>query len=264
MPPLKPENIPQELRALKQWVCWWYKPKPGSAKPTKIPYTLDPHVPAKSDTPSTWSTFEAALEAWEAWGFDGIGFMFSAEDPYCGIDLDNIQEAGIEDEALRWVAKFDSYAERSVSGKGIHIISKARLPGKGKKKDPFEIFDRGRFFCFTGEVIHPGPIQEAQEIAEQFYRDKFGRSSQADAPTAPEASTGSPAVIWEEGVVKRHDKLVIAAGYLRALGMGEDDILSNLFKLNQANCHPPKPEEELRKIARDAAGWAPGTAREQA
>ena len=48
------EKIPQELKALKQWVCWC-----GDKLP-KNPHTGGN---AQSNNPSTWGTFEQAIEA---------------------------------------------------------------------------------------------------------------------------------------------------------------------------------------------------------
>ena len=50
------EAIPAELRALDQWVVWRYAIRDG--KKTKPPYNARyPKRGAKSDDPTTWSTF---------------------------------------------------------------------------------------------------------------------------------------------------------------------------------------------------------------
>ena len=37
-PKIHTENIPEELKTCKQWVCWKYEPNPKKKKPDKPPY----------------------------------------------------------------------------------------------------------------------------------------------------------------------------------------------------------------------------------
>ena len=46
--------------------------------------------------------------------------------------------------AQKIVDRFGSYTELSPSGKGLHILCKGTLPGKGVKKNQVEMYDRGR------------------------------------------------------------------------------------------------------------------------
>src|SRR5699024_10053270 len=46
-----------------------------------------------------------------------------------------------------------SYSETSISGNGIHIISKGEIPSGGRRKGNVEIYDSGRFFVMTGNKI---------------------------------------------------------------------------------------------------------------
>ena len=61
--------------------------------------------------------------------------------------------------ALEIVRRFDSYAEWSPSGTGIHIIGRGRLPGGGRNDQEagLEIYDRGRFFTVTGHRVEVRP-----------------------------------------------------------------------------------------------------------
>src|SRR5689334_11461229 len=116
--------IPAELRARDQWVVWKLEPRGG--KPTKVPYCA-PDRKASSTDPATWMSYAAAV-ALAPHGFNGVGYVFSADDPYTGIDLDKCRdpETGtIHDAAQRLVERFDSYTEVSQSGTGVHIIVRA-------------------------------------------------------------------------------------------------------------------------------------------
>ena len=78
------EKIPEELKARPQWVAWKMAVRGG--KKTKLPVNPKTGRMAKTDDPETWGTFAQAVRA--AKQLDGIGYVFSADDPYCGIDLD--------------------------------------------------------------------------------------------------------------------------------------------------------------------------------
>jgi len=139
----------------------------GSAKgkPTKRPYDIKTGRPASSTNPKTWTTFERAKAAYLKGGYDGIGIMLSGDDPFVGIDLDNIRDpvtGAIEDWAQVIINQLDSYTEISPSGKGIHIFIRATKPAgtlcrvevsPGKK---LEIYGHARFFTVTGNKL-PGP-----------------------------------------------------------------------------------------------------------
>src|SRR5215204_5018225 len=156
------ENVPEELKSLDQWVMWKKESRKG--KFTKVPYQTNRRQ-ASNTNASTWTTFDATLETLKGGNyFDGVGFVFSPEDPYCGGDIDKVTE----EEAQPWIDRFDSYTESSPSGEGFHIICKAKVP-KGTKRDEGELYSSGRFFTMTGDVVRNKPIREAQDAAEEFY-----------------------------------------------------------------------------------------------
>lgn len=139
----KIENIPQELRKVKQWVCWV-----GADKIPKNPYTGNN---AMSNNPDTWSTFKEAVDACNKYRFDGIGFMFAP--PYFGIDLDHcLDNLDFCDE---FVETLQSYAEISKSGSGLHIICKGVLPAGARRRGNIEMYANGRYFICTGNLYNP-------------------------------------------------------------------------------------------------------------
>jgi putative DNA primase/helicase len=76
---LKSENIPQELTARPQWVCW---------RPDKTPVDPKTGQNAKANDPGTWGGCQAVqhYQAHQGNGVAGVGFEFSQADPYVGID----------------------------------------------------------------------------------------------------------------------------------------------------------------------------------
>lgn len=152
------ENIPAELKELPQWAV---------ANHDKIP--IDPKTGrnAKVGDRSTWGTFEEAITA----DYPLIGFMFSEADPYCVIDLDNKEaNPASEEELARYqsmIENFDSYTERSTSGRGYHIVVKARLE-QGRRRDKVEIYSSLRFMVFTGDVVKESAIQDRQHMVDHM------------------------------------------------------------------------------------------------
>src|SRR5260370_15887372 len=99
-PAFKPDGIPAELKALRNWILWRLEEVPGRPKPTKKPYAVDGRL-ARTNDERTWATYEAALAAYRAGGYDGLGLVFTRS-AYVGVDLDG---AVADDGALSDVAR---------------------------------------------------------------------------------------------------------------------------------------------------------------
>lgn len=144
------EKIPRELKDHPQWVVWKYETRDG--KKTKPPYDPQTGKRASHSDPSTWGMFNDALKGLDK-GFDGIGFVFTEKDPFCGIDLDDCRSTSgeIATWALKIIKDFDSYTEISPSKTGLKIFIKGKLPGGGIKTKHVEIYHKLRFFTVTGD-----------------------------------------------------------------------------------------------------------------
>jgi putative DNA primase/helicase len=169
---LQPGNIPHVLKDRAQWVCWKFEMRGG--KWTKVPIQSRNGKRASATDNDTWSTYEVALASYPTYGCDGIGFVFAADDPYCGIDLDGcIDEAGdIVPAAREIIDAFDSYTEVSPSGRGVKIFIEGRKPdGAACKSNAItgfketEIYDQSRFFTVTGKQVPdtPAGIENRQD-----------------------------------------------------------------------------------------------------
>ncbi|QKK08991.1 MAG: hypothetical protein HND58_13020 [Planctomycetota bacterium] len=131
--------------------------------------------PAKSADPSTWVSFEAAMSAWRAGGFDGIGYVFSEDDPYSGIDLDDcIVEGKLIPGAQAIVDAFATYSEISPSGNGVKMVGEGRKPeNAGCKKyrvdeiPCVEVYDTERYFTITGQAL-PGTPRRLADCQTQL------------------------------------------------------------------------------------------------
>ncbi|EOW9529866.1 phage/plasmid primase, P4 family [Bacillus cytotoxicus] len=166
-------EIPAELKALPQWILWKFEKRNG--KPTKVPYQVTGEM-AQANNRRTWSTFATAVKFYLEGDYDGIGFVFSRQDNYIGIDIDKcVVDGKINTFATEIIDTLDSYTEFSPSGKGIHIIIKGNLPqsvlGTGRKnaKHGLEIYSYGRYFSFTGHRENSNDVYErTDELAEVF------------------------------------------------------------------------------------------------
>jgi len=153
------DAIPGELRDRPQWVTWRLEQRDG--KPTKVPYRADGKGRADATDPSTWAPFGDALAAITRLAMDGFGYVFSADDPCTGVDLDNCLSGGtLHPAAAELVAKLDSYTEVSPSGTGVKIIVRASKNGNTRcrtSKTPWggmlEAYDQNRFFALTGNLF---------------------------------------------------------------------------------------------------------------
>ena len=162
------DEIPGELKALPHWVVWHYEVRPGKRKPAKAPYQPRTGHRARTDLPATWGTHAQVLARYQQGGWHGLGFVFTAGDPYSGIDLDDCRNPETEEIApwaWRIVAEMQSYTEISPSGRGLHVLVQATLPDHtGRKQGAVEIYDTGRYFAITGQRLAgtPATIEERQ------------------------------------------------------------------------------------------------------
>src|SRR5215831_16283269 len=85
------DHIPTELTLLPQWVCWQKVPRQD--KITKVP--INPHTGKRADITDsrTWGTLAETCEAASRYHCAGIGFVFTATDPYVGVDLDKCRDS---------------------------------------------------------------------------------------------------------------------------------------------------------------------------
>src|SRR5213080_1786789 len=75
-----------ELLAYPQFVVWKYTVEHGKLK--KRPFNPRTNLPAKTNDPSTWTSIEPSLKALATGRYNGIGFVFTENDPFTGTDLD--------------------------------------------------------------------------------------------------------------------------------------------------------------------------------
>lgn len=157
-------KVPAELKVRVQWVV---------ASDDKIPRQTN-SKPASVADPSTWTTFEAAVAA----GYPHIGYVFSKDDPYCGVDLDAPLNEEQTERHRKIFSFLPSYAEASQSGKGAHIFVKASVPF-GVRRDRIELYSEGRYFIVTGKVIVDLPITDHQGVITTLHQEMSSSAGRA-------------------------------------------------------------------------------------
>ncbi len=248
---------------------------------TKLPFSIDGTM-AKSNDASTWSTYAKACAVFSKGGYDGIGFMFSAEDQFCGIDLDGCRdpETGkVADWSKEIIREFNTYSEVSPSKTGVKMFCRAKLvegmTGRKKELDfekvcegkmpAIEIYDKLRYFAVTGQRlggVSPNTEDRNAEVAstcERFW-------PQADAPQRDFYSPQSvierarkyvaliPGAVSQQG--GHNTTFKVACALVIGFGLERDTASAILTEWNQT-CQPPWSDRELQhKI--DQAAKQPG------
>jgi hypothetical protein len=158
--------IPAELRALKQWVA---------AGDDKEPISPRSGFRASVNNSMTWGTYDEAL----ATGLPHVGFVLTAKDPYTLIDLDSPQSPDQVARHTRIYELFDTYAELSQSGKGVHIICRGSVP-QGVKRDRVEVYSESRYMICTGRTLRDVPIVDCQELLTQLWDEMQNGVAETD------------------------------------------------------------------------------------
>jgi len=244
------QMIPNELVEVPQWITWKYL-----ADGAKFPN-------GKSNDPSSWYRFQDVEKS------EKIAFVFSDEDPFCGIDLD---DCIVDGEILPWAQSIldqfagVAYAEFSPSGTGIKLITRGKKPagsrcnnGKG-----VECYDTKRFWTITRETV-PGfeQIGDGQE-ALNWLLDNFFKKQDPPKPTRrevvklPSTRLRDRAQDYidncEQAIEGSRNQLAFSvAGNLRALvengtRLQESEILHFVSVWNDRN-QDPLPEKEIAQV----------------
>ena len=210
-----------ELALLKQWVAFRKVQKNGEI--SKPPINIRTGKGEGWNTPEGMGTLEEAytyaimhdslIASIPELSKGGIGFVFTENDCYAGIDLDHVIKNGkLTPEAEEIVALMDTYTELSLSGDGLHLIFKLsqsldslgldithKLPLSADSR--IEIYDRAKYFTVSdkpyGEVK---PIaertQQCRQVCTKFCVKPKNTETPATTPaTAPERN--SSAINWK-------------------------------------------------------------------
>jgi len=248
--------IPTELTQRRQWITWKYL-SDGAKFPN-----------GKSNDPDSWCHFHEIEE------FDKIAFVFSENDPYCGIDLD---DCIVDGEVVEWaesiLSKFRgvAYAEFSPSGTGIKLITRARKAegSRCNNNKGVECYDNRRFWTITRDPV-PGfeSIGDGQSSVDWLIETHLKK-------TQEEPATTTRAYVRVEGnglrnraqdyvdncdqahEGSRNQAAFSIAGHLRSIvedgnRLSDSDVLELVSVWNSRNANP-LPESEIKRVV-DSSG----------
>lgn len=173
-------NIPEEMKSIARWVCLNMVEEGG--KQTKRPVSAHSGKVASITDEANWADFNTAIKYYQEHQdrINGIGFVFTDDDDIVGIDFDDcLGNDGnlINNTIQKIVSCNNSYIERSVSGTGLHVYVRGKLPTNtgiklSTENSPhgfgIELYEQKRFFIVTGNAYPDGntklPVVENQDF----------------------------------------------------------------------------------------------------
>ncbi len=178
------QNLPADLRENGRFCLWKYEERDG--RQAKVPYNPITGERVRANDPNTFSDFATAERVLEhrPKRFQGLGIGLFGD--MVGVDIDHcMDEAGtLSPLAQDVVELLDSYAERSPSGTGLHVL--CRAPGftfdparyytknSGLGLEVYVAGQTSRYLTVTGDVVRDAPIRTCPE-ALQALLDRYMR-----------------------------------------------------------------------------------------
>jgi len=182
VPPPITDNIPQEMKDVDQWIVWGgpHKERNGKLVLNKTPINPVTRANAKSNDPSTWSSFDKCVNVLNSNGYDadkndglhGIGFQTGDDSEYVFLDFDHVldDKENILPEAKDLLEELHTYTEISPSGDGLHCVlrvdkdkfnmdekSYRQWPDAFGKNAGLEIISKSKYCTITGARFQAYP-----------------------------------------------------------------------------------------------------------
>ena len=148
--------VPDEMKARKNWVAVKTWKSAEKDKLSKRPIDCNTGNYAESDNPETWTTFDKALEYVREHGGTTIAYALDGKDKVSCVDIDRCfdKNGELSETAKETLKKSGAtYAERSVSGNGLHIFGKTNgMDLRTFSKDgDLEFYQKEQFIAMTGD-----------------------------------------------------------------------------------------------------------------
>ncbi|MEB5575370.1 hypothetical protein MWR47_03295 [Staphylococcus hominis] len=190
------DAIPQEMRDIPQWFMWKAIDTGRSdGKLSKYPTDINGNKITWNDTDELY-TFSEVRNAYESSNqFDGISFNVAGSGLIIiDIDLENDEngQPTLTEKEKPFLKA--GYVEKSVSGRGYHVVLKGDLPTSLQNSknvydeydNKLEVFYSTGFIAVTGDIYENHSLIDNVEISEQFinYLSKNYKDKNADSPTS--------------------------------------------------------------------------------
>jgi hypothetical protein len=187
---------------LSQYIVYRAVPK-SATKSDKFPIDYRTGRVANAHDSSIWLEENSARAYATLWGADyGIGFVFTANDPYFFLDIDNcLMPDGTWSPISQQICSMLSscYMEVSRSGRGIHVFGSGKPPAHGCRNDAMglEFYEDGRFVALTGINAQGSWDTDASailpSIVAAYFPPDASQGSQASWTTSPDPEWYGPA-----------------------------------------------------------------------
>lgn len=247
-------TVPRQLRDCNQWVCW------DLIDGRKVPLMLTGKTASSTDA-KTWTSYAQVMDR------PKIGFVFTEQDEFIGIDLDGCRdkETGIiAPWALEIILTIGTYAEISPSMTGVKLFGRTAKKWEHQNKKTMggnhvgiEVYQSGRYFAVTGLPVDEALTEieditaELEWLATKFdmkkpepswkqYERKASSTSVTDRASAY-ISKCDPSVSGSGG----HNAAIKVAHILvNGFALDRQDALSLFAEFNQ-RCQPPWNDREI-------------------
>ncbi len=223
------KQIPKPLQPLvkyPQFILFklvWDATKQKYNKIPISPHTYQPY-PKGSDwqnKPGHTTTAEHAIKAAALMGDDyGVGFLFTSQDPFFFLDIDNClnpDSVSWSPLALEIVGKLPGAAvEISQSGRGLHIFGHGTTPNHSCKNIALglELYTQSRFVALTGRNVVGSAATDCSTLLPPVVATYF----QPKAATKTQDWTDEPVLGWD-GIKDDAELIQKALGSQSAAGI---------------------------------------------
>lgn len=181
-------GLPGELESLRRYMLYRLTPR-RAGRAGKVPQRLvgGRLLPTSPLSEGSWLSLDDALELLQLGHGDGLGLALRPDAGLVAIDLDGVVAGqALTPAATALVTEFDSFTELSVSGQGLHLLVRGRLPGSRRRTAELELIDTG-FLALTGQRWPGTPpgISGRQTQLDRLYHSAFPAAVSATSPSAP-------------------------------------------------------------------------------
>ena len=158
------ENVPKEMLEQEKWVAVRTRYDREKGKLNKFLLNCKTGKAAESDNPETWTDFESACKYARANGGVALAYALDGKDKICCVDIDGCIDGNgnLSELSQDFLSKSGkTFAEYSVSGRGIHIWGKtdgADIRTFSKDGD-FEFYQKSHFITMTGNMCRKGELE---------------------------------------------------------------------------------------------------------
>lgn len=246
----------QGFAAWRQFIVWHLVP--SVPKPDKVPVDWRSRAPANPHDPEIWLSADQAITIAQQFGPGyGVGFVFTEDDPFWFLDIDNaLHEGQWSPVAQQLVQAFPGAAvEVSTSGKGLHIFGSGPLPEHGCRNKAFglELYHKLRFVALTGVHAQGDCRTEHTAAVDWLVKSYFAPGA---AGVEVDAVTTSPVPEWlgskdDEDLLRR---AITTKGQRALFGGGAS--FGDLWTCNVpvlAKAYPSDTGDEFNRSAADMA-----------